>query len=78
MSTVYDFVTVACFGCASLTYFMFTDREMKTLAHFMVPAVVFMIANQVGNRAHADLGLNALAIVLIAAGIVYTYIIVRH
>jgi hypothetical protein len=82
MGTVYDIVTVTCFACVVLTYFMFTDREMKTLAHFMLPAAAFAIANQVGNLAlhggdNAQV-MNALAIVLIAAGIVYTCIIVRH
>ena len=51
---------------------------MKTLAHFLLPAAAFAIANQVGNAAHGDLAQNVLAITLIAAGIGYTYIIVRH
>ena len=78
MKTVYDIVTVMCFACMVLTYFMFTEGGMKTLAHFMLPAAAFAIANQVGNVAGGDMLLNALAIVLIAAGIGYTYIIVRH
>jgi len=73
MSTVYDVVTVTCFACVVLTYFMFTEGGMKVLAHFMLPAVAFAVANQLGNA-----GMNVLAIVLIAAGIAYTYIIVRH
>jgi len=80
MGTVYDIVTVTCFACMVLTYFMFTEGGAKTLAHFMLPAAAFAIANQVGNvalQSGAAL-LNALAIVLIAAGIVYTYIIIRH
>ncbi len=81
MVTVYDIVTVTCFVCIVLTYFMFTEGGMKVLAHFMLPAAAFAIANQVGNAA-LQVGnaffLNALAIVLIAAGIGYTYIIVRH
>ena len=73
MVTVYDAVTVACFICVVLTYFMFTEGGIKVLAHFMLPALVFAVANIVGNA-----GMNILAIVLIAAGIGYTYIIVRH
>jgi hypothetical protein len=38
-----------------------------------LPAAAFAIANQVGNA-----GMNVLAMILIAAGIGYTYIIVRH
>lgn len=80
MKTAYDFVTVISFGCMALTYFMFTEGGLKVLAHFMLPAAAFAIANQVGNAAlqGGNLWLNALAIVLILAGIGYTYIIVRH
>jgi hypothetical protein len=78
MLTVYDFVTVTCFICVVLTYFMFTEGGMKVLAHFMLPAVAFAIANQVGNYAGNDALMNVLAVILIAAGIGYTYIIVRH
>jgi hypothetical protein len=80
MGTVYDIVTVTCFGCVVLTYFMFTEGGMKTLAHFLVPAVAFAIANQVGNAAlqGGNLALNVLAVALIVAGIGYTYIIVHH
>ena len=42
MQTVYDFVTVICFGCVVLTYFMFTEGGMKVLAHFMLPAAAFV------------------------------------
>lgn len=81
MLTVYDFVTVTCFACVVLTYFMFTEGGTKILAHFMLPAAAFAIANQVGNLAlkgEGNLALNALAVALIAAGIGYIYIIVRH
>jgi len=73
MVTVYDVVTVTCFACVVLTYFMFTDGGMKILAHFMLPAAAFAIANQLGNA-----GRDVLAIILIVAGIGYTYLIVRH
>jgi hypothetical protein len=78
MKTVYDFVTVICFLLTALTYFMFTQGGMRVLAHFMLPAAAFAIANQVGNHAGSDLPMNLLAVVLIAAGIGYVYIIVRH
>jgi hypothetical protein len=78
MQTAYDFVTVICFILAVLTYFMFTEGGMKVLAHFMLPAAAFAIANQVGNHAGSDVPMNLLAIILISAGIGYIYIIVRH
>jgi hypothetical protein len=73
MVTVWDALTVTCFACVVFTYFMFTEGGMKILAHFMLPAAAFAIANQLGNA-----GMHVLAIILIGAGIVYTYIIVRH
>lgn len=78
MNTVYDFVTVICFILAVLTYFMFTEGGMRVLAHFMLPAAAFAIANQVGNHAGSNVPMNVLAVILIAAGIGYIYIIVRH
>lgn len=73
MATIYDIVTVICFACIVLTYFMFTEGGMKLLAHFMLPAAAFAIANQLGNA-----GMNVLAIALIVAGIGYTFLIVRQ
>lgn len=78
MQTVYDFVTVICFLCIVVTYFMFTEGGMKILAHLMLPAVAFALANQVGNHAGNNLPMNALAVILIIAGIGYTFMIVRH
>ena len=73
MMTVYDFVTVTCFVCTVVTYFMFTEGGMKIPARFVLPAAAFAVANQVGNA-----GMNVLAVILIAAGVGYTYIIVKH
>ena len=78
MHSVYDFVTVTCFICIVLTYFLFTEGGMKILGHFMLPALAFAIANQVGNHAGNDALMNVLAVILIVAGIGYTYIIVRY
>ena len=77
MHTVYDFVTVICFLCIVVTYFMFTEGGVKVLGHFMLPAAAFAIANQVGNHAGDNLAMNVLAVVLIVAGIGYTFVIVR-
>jgi len=73
MVTVYDIVTVTCFACVVVTYFMFTEGGMTVLARFTLPAAAFAIANQPGNA-----GMDVLVIILNAAGIAYTYIIVRH
>jgi len=80
MGTVYDIVTVACFVCVAATYFMFTEGGIKMLAHFMLPAAAFAIANQVGNAGlrAGSMYMNVLAVILIAAGIGYTFIAVRR
>jgi hypothetical protein len=78
MKTLYDFVTVICFILTVLTYFLFTQGGTRTLAHFMLPAAAFAIANQVGNHAGSNAPMNLLAIILIAAGIGYLFMIVRH
>ncbi len=49
MQTVYDFVTVICFICIVVTYFMFTKGGMEILAHFMLPAAAFAIALKSGS-----------------------------
>ena len=56
--TVYDFVTVACFICIVVTYFMFSEGGMKILARFVLSAAAFAVANQVGNA-----GMNVLAVI---------------
>jgi hypothetical protein len=80
MGTVYDIVTVACFACVVATYFLFAEGGSKVLAHFMLPAAAFAIANQVGNAGLRmdNAYMNVLAVVLIAAGIGYTFIAVRR
>jgi hypothetical protein len=80
MVTIYDIVTVACFICVAATYFMFTEGGVKMLAHLMLPAAAFAIANQVGNAGlhTGSMYMNVLAVVLIAAGIGYTFIAVRQ
>jgi hypothetical protein len=44
----------------------------------MLPAAAFAIANQVGNHAGNNVPMNVLAVILILAGIGYTFIIVRQ
>ncbi len=66
MTTVFDIVTVTCFVGLAIAFFQFTDREMRTLAHFILAGVVLAVANQVGNA-----GSTILAVVLILAGTGY-------
>lgn len=72
MTSIYDFVTVACFLGVVGAYVLLTDRDPKTLAHLLVPAIAFAVANQLGNSGSA-----VLAILLIAAGVGYSFLIIR-
>ena len=77
MQTVYDFVTchLLPMHCGHLLHVH--RRGVKGSAHFMLPAAAFAIANQVGNHAGDNLAMNVLAVILIVAGIGYTFVIVR-
>ena len=41
MATFFDVVTVTCFAGLVIAFFQFTDRETRTLVHFIVAGVVF-------------------------------------
>ncbi len=73
MATVFDVITVTCFAALVFAFFQFTDRETRTLVHFVLAGIVFAIANQVGNN-----GSVALAAVLIFAGVTYAVLVVRR
>jgi len=73
MTTFFDVVTVTCFVGLLIAFFQFTDRETKTLVHFIVAGVVFAVANQVGNN-----GSVVLAGLLIFAGGTYAVLVARR
>ena len=50
MTTFFDVITVACFAGLVIAFFQFTDRETRTLVHFILAGVVFAVANQIGNN----------------------------
>jgi len=73
MATIFDVVTVTCFAGLVIAFFQFTDRETRTLVHFILAGVVFAVANQVGNSGSA-----ILAVLLIVAGVAYAGIIAKR
>jgi len=72
MTTFFDIVTVTCFAGLVIAFFQFTDRETRTLVHFILAGVVFAVANQVGNG-----GSMILALILILAGVTYAVLVAR-
>jgi hypothetical protein len=73
MTTFFDVITVTCFAGLVIAFFQFTDRDTRTLVHFVLAGVVFAVANQVGNK-----GSMILALVLIFAGGTYAVLVARR
>jgi hypothetical protein len=73
MTTFFDVITVTCFVGLVIAFFQFTDRETRTLVHFIVAGVVFAVANQVGNA-----GSLFLALILISSGVAYAVLVARR
>jgi hypothetical protein len=73
MVTLFDVVTVTCFFGLVLAFFLWTERDTRTLLHFIISGVVFAVANQVGNA-----GGSLFAGMLIIAGIGYAALITHR
>ena len=65
-------IAVTSFAALVLGFFQFTDRETRTLIHFVLVGIVFAVANQVGNG-----GAPIWALILIAAGGGYAVLVAR-
>jgi hypothetical protein len=72
MITPFDYLTIACFCGLVAAFFVWTERDTRTLLHMIIAAVAFAIANQVGNA-----GLTLFALVLIVAGLGYAFLVVK-
>lgn len=66
MVTLFDMISVASFIGLVLAFFLWTERDNRTLLHFVISGTVFAVANQVGNA-----GQTTFAFVLVIAGIGY-------
>lgn len=69
MTTIFDIVTVTSFVGLVIAFFQFTNRDQRTLLHFVLGGIVLAVANQVGNQGSA-----LLAIILIIAALAYVMI----
>jgi hypothetical protein len=70
MVTLFDVVSVASFIGLVLVFFWWTERDTRTLLHFVISGTVLAVANQVGNA-----GQTLFAFLLIIAGIGYAIIV---
>jgi hypothetical protein len=73
MATFFDVITVTCFAGLVLAFFQFTDRETRTLWHFLGTAIALAVANQVGNS-----GGTVLASILILASVGYAFLVISN
>jgi amino acid permease len=73
MIDTFDILTVACFLLMVLAFFLWTDRDSRTLLHLSICGVAFAVANQLGNK-----GSPMLALILIAAGVAYAFILISR
>jgi hypothetical protein len=72
LTTGFDFLTVGCFVCLVGAFFVFTKRDLRTLAHVLLSGVAFAVANQLGNS-----GWTWLALALVLAGAVYAGLVIH-
>lgn len=70
MGTLFDIISVASFIGLVVGFFLWTERDNRTLLHFVISGVLMAVANQVGNAGQAGFGF-----VLIAAGIAYAVLV---
>jgi hypothetical protein len=69
MVTLFDIISVASFMGLVIAFFCWTQRDNRTLLHFVISGAVFAVANQVGNA-----GQTMFAFVLLIAGIAYAVV----
>ena len=70
MVTLFDVISVVSFIGLVLAFFWWTERDTRTLLHFVISGTVLAVANQVGNA-----GQTLFAFLLILAGIGYAVIV---
>jgi hypothetical protein len=70
MATLFDIVSVLSFIGLVLGFFLWTERDNRTLIHFVIAGIVLAVANQVGNAGQAVFGF-----VLIVVGIGYAVLV---
>jgi hypothetical protein len=70
MVTLFDIISVASFIGLVVAFFWWTERDTRTLLHFVISGIVLAVANQLGNA-----GQTLFALLLIIAGIGYAIIV---
>jgi hypothetical protein len=71
MTDLFDVLTVACFLALAAAFFVWTERDTRTLLNVSFCGVAFAVANYLGNG-----GWPTLALLLIAAGAGYGWLVI--
>ncbi len=71
MTELFDVLAVGCFLALAAAFFIWTERDTRTLLHGSFCGVAFAVANYLGNS-----GWPMLALLLIAAGAGYGWLVI--
>jgi uncharacterized membrane protein len=71
MTELFDALTVACFLALAAAFFVWTERDTRTLLNVSFCGVAFAVANYLGNGEWPILGL-----LLIVAGVGYGWLVI--
>lgn len=72
MQEPFDILTVFCFLTMVVAFFVWSDRESRTVLRLALSAIAFAVANQLGNN-----GWPLLALVLTGAGAAHAFLTLR-
>jgi peptidoglycan/LPS O-acetylase OafA/YrhL len=70
MSEPFDILTIVCFLMIGVGYFVWSDREVRTLLQLSICGVTLAVANQLGNNEWP-----IFAIILIVAALGYALLV---
>jgi hypothetical protein len=65
MTELFDFLTVACFLGLAVAFFIWTERDARTILNVSICGVAFAVANQLGN---SEWPVLALLLMVVGAG----------
>ena len=71
MTELFDVLTVVCFLALAIAYFIWTERDIRTLLNVSVCGVAFAVANYLGNN-----GWPVFAVLLMVVGAGYGWLVI--
>ena len=71
MTEFFDLLSVVCFLAVAIAFFVYSDRDIRTLVNVSLCGVVFAVGNHLGNN-----GWPLFALLLISAGAGYGWLVI--